>query len=101
MLDEDIQSDDPVRMLLGRASNQTSALSLEINRRLSVEVAVQGLFRRLRQGAQGGALLHLVRVTPGELGVGEKVAAPHIDVHIGVVDAGRHRGVLFGGAGGA
>jgi len=101
MLDEDIQSDDPVRMLLGRASNQTSALSLEINRRLSVEVAVQGLFRRLRQGAQGGALLRCVGVAPVELGVSKEVAAADVDVGIGVVDAGRHRGVLFEGAGGA
>src|SRR5271155_5330018 len=59
------------------------------------------LLRRLRQGADGGALLHSVGVAPGDLGVGEEVAAPDIGVVIGVVDAGRDAAVLLEGAGGA
>jgi hypothetical protein len=59
------------------------------------------LLRRLLQRADGGAHLHFVGVAPGDLGVGEEIAAAHGGVDPRVVDAGRHGAVLGEGAGGA
>jgi len=61
----------------------------------------RSLFRGLRQRADCGAHLHFVGVAPGDLGVGEEIAAAYGGVDSRIVDAGRDGAVLGEGAGGA